>query len=477
MQAEGMTATVSSIHVNGWFGHHDKWSGAQWMLRRLFGRDLDREPTAGSMSATAPTTSPCSSASRTAWAWPTCCALPPAAALAGLAGRRRTWRGLCRGGAGAAGAARHLISALAHASRRRLRQAPRKVAQRASSASSAGFQSPLAVARGRDSRCRAAAAAFHRQVAPADDLTVAPQQRQRVVAAHALRCRRVGLEAVGPAPEGSKRRRSHTMGSKGASSRTRSSSRWRRDAGSRRRATASARRPPAPAAAAACARCSVARRGGPLRRAQPRWLTSMRQAARAAARTWPPPRRPARPVAACGSASAGRWAHRAPHTAARRLRAGPRAAGRGSACRPAAACWRCCCRRTSSCLAVLKACASTSRGCTTPRSRTKSSTACACAQRAAARRAGRARVHQRLRGARQEAVVDEEVLFDRPAAGSAFQVAGAVAGHAVAQRQVLRARRGADGVGLHEAQARNWMACGSVVGAQTARLAVVEQRA
>ncbi len=43
MQAQGMTATVSSIHINGWFGQHDKWSGAQWMLQRLFGRRLDDE--------------------------------------------------------------------------------------------------------------------------------------------------------------------------------------------------------------------------------------------------------------------------------------------------------------------------------------------------------------------------------------------------------------------------------------------------
>ncbi len=41
MQAEGLTATVSSIHVNGWIGTHSKWTAAQWMLRRLFGRDLD----------------------------------------------------------------------------------------------------------------------------------------------------------------------------------------------------------------------------------------------------------------------------------------------------------------------------------------------------------------------------------------------------------------------------------------------------
>ena len=45
MQAEGMNATVSSIHVNGWFGQHDKLSGARWMVQRLFGRTLDDELT------------------------------------------------------------------------------------------------------------------------------------------------------------------------------------------------------------------------------------------------------------------------------------------------------------------------------------------------------------------------------------------------------------------------------------------------
>jgi HAD superfamily hydrolase (TIGR01484 family) len=43
MQREGMQASVSSIHVNGWFGDHDKASGANWIVRRLFGRDLDAE--------------------------------------------------------------------------------------------------------------------------------------------------------------------------------------------------------------------------------------------------------------------------------------------------------------------------------------------------------------------------------------------------------------------------------------------------
>jgi HAD superfamily hydrolase (TIGR01484 family) len=41
MRGEGMNASVSSIHVNGWFGDHDKHSGARWMVRRLFGRELD----------------------------------------------------------------------------------------------------------------------------------------------------------------------------------------------------------------------------------------------------------------------------------------------------------------------------------------------------------------------------------------------------------------------------------------------------
>ena len=43
MQAAGMTATISSIHINGWYGEHDKLSGARWIVRELFGRDLDVE--------------------------------------------------------------------------------------------------------------------------------------------------------------------------------------------------------------------------------------------------------------------------------------------------------------------------------------------------------------------------------------------------------------------------------------------------
>lgn len=43
MREEGMSATVSSIHVNGWFGDHNKLLGARWIVRELYGRTLDAE--------------------------------------------------------------------------------------------------------------------------------------------------------------------------------------------------------------------------------------------------------------------------------------------------------------------------------------------------------------------------------------------------------------------------------------------------
>ena len=43
MRSEGMNATVSSIHINGWFGAHNKWDGARWIVRELFNRDLNAE--------------------------------------------------------------------------------------------------------------------------------------------------------------------------------------------------------------------------------------------------------------------------------------------------------------------------------------------------------------------------------------------------------------------------------------------------
>ena len=43
LNQEGMTATVSSIHINAWFGDHNKWHGAKWILKELTGRDLKQE--------------------------------------------------------------------------------------------------------------------------------------------------------------------------------------------------------------------------------------------------------------------------------------------------------------------------------------------------------------------------------------------------------------------------------------------------
>ena len=43
MRDEGMNATVSSIHINGWFGAHTKLSGARWIVQRLLQRDVETE--------------------------------------------------------------------------------------------------------------------------------------------------------------------------------------------------------------------------------------------------------------------------------------------------------------------------------------------------------------------------------------------------------------------------------------------------
>jgi len=43
LQSEGMHAMVSSIHINGWFGGHNKWVGACWIVKTLFERDLAAE--------------------------------------------------------------------------------------------------------------------------------------------------------------------------------------------------------------------------------------------------------------------------------------------------------------------------------------------------------------------------------------------------------------------------------------------------
>ena len=43
LRSEGMNASVSSIHVNGWFGGHNKREGARWIVQQLLQRNLDAE--------------------------------------------------------------------------------------------------------------------------------------------------------------------------------------------------------------------------------------------------------------------------------------------------------------------------------------------------------------------------------------------------------------------------------------------------
>jgi HAD superfamily hydrolase (TIGR01484 family) len=43
MRIGGLNATVSSIHINGWIGDHNKLAGARWIVREHLQRDLDAE--------------------------------------------------------------------------------------------------------------------------------------------------------------------------------------------------------------------------------------------------------------------------------------------------------------------------------------------------------------------------------------------------------------------------------------------------
>lgn len=43
LQGAGMHTTVSSIHIHGCFDDFNKWLGACWIVRELFGRDLTQE--------------------------------------------------------------------------------------------------------------------------------------------------------------------------------------------------------------------------------------------------------------------------------------------------------------------------------------------------------------------------------------------------------------------------------------------------
>jgi HAD superfamily hydrolase (TIGR01484 family) len=41
MRGHGLTATVSSIHVNGWIGDHSKWTAARWAVETALQRPFD----------------------------------------------------------------------------------------------------------------------------------------------------------------------------------------------------------------------------------------------------------------------------------------------------------------------------------------------------------------------------------------------------------------------------------------------------
>ena len=43
LQGAGMYTTVSSIHIHGCFDDYNKWLGARWIVRELYGRDLTQE--------------------------------------------------------------------------------------------------------------------------------------------------------------------------------------------------------------------------------------------------------------------------------------------------------------------------------------------------------------------------------------------------------------------------------------------------
>src|SRR5438093_3604955 len=61
-------------------------------------------------------------------------------------------------------------------------------------------------------------------------------------------------------------------------------------------------------------------------------------------------------------------------------------------------------------------------------------------------------MHQSMHGPRHVAVVDEDVLFDVELRVALLELTGAVLVDAMPQRQILRARRRTNRIGLHESQ-------------------------
>ena len=65
MRSEGMSAKVSSIHVNGWFGSYDKLAMTRTLLAEEFGIDLDAEQKRCIFIGDSPNDAAIQSASRT----------------------------------------------------------------------------------------------------------------------------------------------------------------------------------------------------------------------------------------------------------------------------------------------------------------------------------------------------------------------------------------------------------------------------
>src|SRR6185437_3904094 len=61
-----------------------------------------------------------------------------------------------------------------------------------------------------------------------------------------------------------------------------------------------------------------------------------------------------------------------------------------------------------------------------------------------------ARMHQRLQRARHKAVINEEIFLDAKLRITALEIAIAIVGNTMTQHQILRSRRSAYGIGLHE---------------------------
>ncbi|HLX30830.1 MAG TPA: HAD-IIB family hydrolase [Casimicrobiaceae bacterium] len=58
MQAEGMTAKISSIHVNGWFGRYDKLATTRLLLHEAFAIDVDAKRDASIFVGDSPNDAP-----------------------------------------------------------------------------------------------------------------------------------------------------------------------------------------------------------------------------------------------------------------------------------------------------------------------------------------------------------------------------------------------------------------------------------